>query len=414
MTAIAAITLALIGGLWGQAGNSVSAATTTVNVGERDGRPGDDGDEFSPNSITITEGDTVHWQWFDGTHNVTPYDPADFTGTSTNHFSGSGDFYEVTFNTAGTVWYYCTLRAEPNDIDTNENGVFDAGDDPEFGKMIGRIDILPAPSDTTPPATSSVAASPNPTDGASSITLTATVDDSSTGNSNIAAAEYFIDTDPGQGLGTAMSASDTTFDSATENVTASVDVSSLADGTYTLYVRGQDSEGNWGATDSVVLTVSPVPAGAESATITIAGGTLALATNPIDFGAISLTGVDQTVDTQPAAWTAVDGRGSGAGWNVTLTSTDFTATGGTITVDNFKMKLDDANIVTVGGNTAPTSQVTGYQPLSTGTPLKLLSAGVGVGMGTYDFTPDARLIVPADSAPGDYEAFITVSINSGP
>ncbi|KKK69509.1 hypothetical protein LCGC14_2933320, partial [marine sediment metagenome] len=379
---------------------------TNVNVGERDGRPGDSDDEFNPNSITITEGDTVHWQWFDGTHNVTPYDPADFAGTSTNHFNGSGDVYDVTFNTAGTVWYYCTLRAEPRDIDTNENGVFDAGDDPVFGKMIGRIDILPAPSDTTPPATSSVAASPNPTDGASNVTLTATVDDSSTGGSSVQAAEYFIDSVGVDGTGTAMAASDGSFDGVTENVTASVDASALPEGDYTLFVHGQDSEGNWGGTDSVVLTVSALPAGVELAIITILGGSLSVGTNPVAFGLVSLSGADLTVDTQPSAWYVSDARGSGAGWNVTLTSTDFTSAGGTITVGNFKMKLDDANIVTVGGNTAPTSQVTGYQPLSTSTPLKLLSAGVGVGMGTYDFTPDARLIVPAESAPGDYEAFM--------
>ena len=409
-----AVAVALIAGLWGHADNGASAATTTVNVGERDGRPGDDGDEFSPNSITITEGDTVHWQWFDGTHNVTPFDPADFTGTSTNHFSGSGDVYDVTFNTAGTVWYYCTLRAEPNDIDTNENGVFDAGDDPEFGKMIGRIDILPAPSDTTPPATSSVAASPNPTDGASGVTLTATVDDSSTGGSSVQAAEYFIDSVGVDGTGTAMAASDGSFDGVTENVTASVDVSALPEGDYTLFVHGQDSEGNWGGTDSVVLTVSALPAGVELAIITILGGSLSVSTNPVAFGSVFLSGADLTVDTQPSPWSATDARGLGDGWRITLTSTDFTSAGGTIAVDNFKMKLDDANVVTVGGNTVPTSQVTSYQPLDSATPLTLLSAAVDAGMGTYDFTPDARLIVPAESAPGDYEAFITVSINSGP
>jgi hypothetical protein len=114
------------------------------------------------------------------------------------------------------------------------------------------------------------------------------------------------------------------------------------------------------------------------------------------------------------AWTGTDATGAGAGWNVTLTSTDFTSAGGTIAVDNFKMTLDDANVVTVSGNTAPTSQVTSYQPLNSITPLTLLSAALGAGMGTYDFTPDARLIVPAESSPGAYEAFMTVSINSGP
>lgn len=162
--------------------------------------------------------------------------------------------------------------------------------------------------------------------------------------------------------------------------------------------------------------MTAVPAGAESATVSILGGGLSLTTSPIAFGTISLTGLDQTVDTQPAPpWTATDARGDDtAGWNVTVASTDFTSVGGTITVDNFKIQLLDANVVTVAGNTAPTSQVTSYQPLSDVAPLALVSAAAGNGMGTYDFTPDARLIVPAESAPGDYEAFMTVSINSGP
>jgi len=111
-----------------------------------------------------------------------------------------------------------------------------------------------------------------------------------------------------------------------------------------------------------------------------------------------LTGLEQTIDTQPSPWTAADASGAGAGWNVTVSSTDFTSAGGTITVDNSKLQLLDANVSTVSGRS----------------PLAVLSAAVGNGMGTYDFTPDMRQIVPADASPGSYEAFLTVSINSGP
>jgi hypothetical protein len=211
-----------------------------------------------------------------------------------------------------------------------------------------------------------------------------------------------------------MSASDGTFDADTESVTANVDVTALSLGNHTLYVHGVDGTGNWGATDSVVVDVTAPPAGSESAIITLLGGSLSVTTNPIAFGSVSLSGADLTVDTQPPAWSATDARGLGAGWRVTLTSTDYTSAGGTVTADNFKMKLDDANVVTVGGNTAPTSQATSYQPLDSATPLTLLSAAVDAGLGTYDFTPDGRLIVPAETTPGDYEAFMTVSIISGP
>jgi plastocyanin len=410
-SAIAAIVLALIVG-FSQWGSGVSAATTIVMVGQDSGGGVDD--LFNADQITITEGDTVQWDYFAGTHNVTPFDPADFTATSITHFNAPGTTYSATLNTAKTVWYYCTLHASPSDMDTNTDGVVDGLDTPDFTAMIGSIDVQPAVTDTTGPLTSSVGASPDPTNGAASVTLTATVDDTTTGGSSILTAEYFVDVLGANGTGTAMAASDGTFDGVSENVTASVDVSALSLGSHNLFVQGQDSALNWGGADVVAFEVTAVPAGAESATITVQGGTLSVSTNPIDFGTIALSGLDQTVDTQPAAWTGTDGRGNAAGWNVTLTSTDYTAAGGTITVDNFKMKLDDINVITVSGNTAPTSQATSYQPLDNVTPLTLLSAAAGAGMGTYDFTPDGRLIVPAESAPGDYEAFMTVSINSGP
>jgi plastocyanin len=410
--ALALVIVATLGAIfWAQSDNAL-AATTIVLVGQRS--DGNSANEFNANTVGITEGDTIQWDYFSGTHNVTPAFGTEPPATSITHFSGAGTTYSWTFNTAGTYWYYCTLHAAPEDIDTNGDGVVNGSDSPDFGKMIGRVDVSPAVVDTTGPAVSGTAVTPIPTNGAAGVTLTATADDTATGGSSIAAAEYFIDTLGAAGTGTAMSASDGSFNSATEGVTANVGVSALALGTHNIYVRARDSAGNWGGADLGSFDVTSVPAGAESATVTIQGGTLSVATTPVAFGTISLSGVDQTVDTQPTPWNATDARGSGAGWNVTLTSTSFSSAGGTITVDNFKMKLDDVNIATISGNTPPTSQATTYQPLDSVTPLKLIAAAATTGMGSYDFTPDTRLVVPAESAPGAYEAFMTVSINSGP
>jgi thermitase len=119
----------------------------------------------------------------------------------------------------------------------------------------------PPPPDTTGPVTSGVAASPNPTAGAASVTLTATISDVSTGGSDIAGAEYFIDTIGANGSGTLMSASDGAFDSPTEGVTATIDVSGLSVGDYTLYVHGQDANGYWGGTSSTQLNITEAPTG---------------------------------------------------------------------------------------------------------------------------------------------------------
>lgn len=269
----------------------------------------------------------------------------------------------------------------------------------------------PAPPDTTGPVTSNVAAAGG---GGGLVTLTANVSDAAAGNSNIAAAEYFIDTLGANGAGTLMSAVDGAFNSPVENVTASVDMSAQPAGNHTLYVHGRDAAGNWGAAGSVVVTVTTGGGSAVQATITLIAGTLSVNTYPIAFPGVTLNGLDQTVDTSPTPWRAIDARGTGAGWNFTMTSGDFSAPGGTIPVANFKVQQLQSRVTVNSGNTAPVTQVGSYQALSNPIPLKLLSAAAGTGMGSYDFTPDFRLTVPASMTPGEYRASLVVSVNSGP
>jgi len=93
--------------------------------------------------------------------------------------------------------------------------------------------------DTIGPVTSAVAHTAG--------TLSATIDDTTTGGSNVTAAEYYIDTVVA-GTGTAMGG---TFGTASVNVTATVAAPS---GQHIIYVRGQDSAGNWGVFSSVLVT----------------------------------------------------------------------------------------------------------------------------------------------------------------
>ena len=113
--------------------------------------------------------------------------------------------------------------------------------------------------DTTGPVTSSTAVNQTPTSSAPTVTATET-----DALSNVSAAEYFIDAAGANGTGTAMSASDASFDSGTENVTATLtgaQFTALSQGTHTIYVHGKDQLGNWGATDSISFvkdTIGPV------------------------------------------------------------------------------------------------------------------------------------------------------------
>ena len=117
-----------------------------------------------------------------------------------------------------------------------------------------------AVADTVGPVTSGVLADPNPTSGTNLVTLTASINDFTTGSSNIAEAEYFVDTVGADGDGISMNPSDSAFDSPAEDVTADIDVSVLSAGNHILYVHGKDAADNWGATESVILEVTGAPA----------------------------------------------------------------------------------------------------------------------------------------------------------
>jgi flagellar hook assembly protein FlgD len=72
----------------------------------------------------------------------------------------------------------------------------------------------------------------------------------------VVAAEYFIDSVGTDGTGQPMNAADGTFDSVTENVVATVDVTGLSIGQHQVYVHGKDSDGNWGPTASTTISVT--------------------------------------------------------------------------------------------------------------------------------------------------------------
>ncbi|MFH1146224.1 MAG: dockerin type I domain-containing protein [Pseudomonadota bacterium] len=98
-------------------------------------------------------------------------------------------------------------------------------------------------------------------EGTLAINIGASIDDRESGNSIVRKGEFFMDTDPGVGKGTPMDTFDGGFDESTEDVFAGLDVSSWTQGsTHTIGIRGQDAPGNWGATQSITLSVVvPVP-----------------------------------------------------------------------------------------------------------------------------------------------------------
>ncbi len=128
---------------------------------------------------------------------------------------------------------------------------------PTPGGLIAKLQVGGLGADSQPPVVSGLSASPNPTAGASTVNLSGLTSDVATGCSPILGAEYWIgSTDPGPGNATPMNAVDGAFDSAEELIQATVDVSGLTNGLYTVWARAQDATG-WGPAASVQLQVGP-------------------------------------------------------------------------------------------------------------------------------------------------------------
>jgi len=92
--------------------------------------------------------------------------------------------------------------------------------------------------------------------GSSSVSITAIVMDALTGGGNIQSAQCFVDAEPDPGAGDPMNPADGTFDSPQEDVSLELDASSWTEGEeHVVHVAGQDVVGNWGAPQSLVITV---------------------------------------------------------------------------------------------------------------------------------------------------------------
>jgi hypothetical protein len=130
-----------------------------------------------------------------------------------------------------------------------------------------------------------------------------------------------------------------------------------------------------------------------------------------------LNGSDQTVSTN-AILTPDDETSSGAGWNITGTSTTFTNVGG-------KTLPTTATVVTAGSGSAgsgncsvPSNSLTYPISLPAGatapTAVKLYNAAVNSGEGPSNVTLTFQLSVPGNAYNGSYSSTWTFTIASGP
>ena len=172
-----------------------------------------------------------------------------------------------------------------------------------------------------------------------------------------------------------------------------------------------------------LLALSTFSVVAGTGSVDLIGGSLSVTTYDVVMGSVTLDGTNQVAvsDAVSNNWIATDATGSGNGWNLTITATNFSDGGGQeidISKPNteFKMQLTDANVGVISGNTKPVTQVAALTPISNATPLKFLVASPGTGMGSYAIHPNFALEIPADLqiGAGGYTSTITVTAVSGP
>jgi hypothetical protein len=172
----------------------------------------------------------------------------------------------------------------------------------------------------------------------------------------------------------------------------------------------------------LLATAAPATALAASATVTgtISAGTLSIATSATPSFSVTLDGTDKT-GSYTVPTTVTDATGSGAGWNLTITSTQFTTGGGTPkTLSTTASSLTGVTSSCVGGSTCtnPTNGV-GYPvavPAGSTPPtaVKYFNAALNTGQGQFTNTPSISVSVPANTYVGTYSSTLTLAAVSGP
>jgi hypothetical protein len=172
----------------------------------------------------------------------------------------------------------------------------------------------------------------------------------------------------------------------------------------------------------IALTVAAVAvAGNVTATATVTpgnGGNLSLSLPSNPSIASTLDGTDQSAS-YSLALGLNDVRGSGAGWNLTVTSTSFSDGAGHTLAANSSSLTGATSACLAGGScTAPTNAVS-YPltvPAAATAPaaVKLFDSAANTGMGRFTVTPSVSVAVPGNAYAGAYTSTVTIAAVSGP
>ena len=147
-----------------------------------------------------------------------------------------------------------------------------------------------------------------------------------------------------------------------------------------------------------------------TATITgTAGISLSMPSNP--GVSTTLDGTDQTLSYSPVLG-VVDARGTGAGWNLTVSATALTDGAS----HNLAQNLTAVSSACHSGSTCTnaTNSVNTYPISLSTTATKFFNSATNAGMGKVDVTPTVQVPVPGNAFAGTYTSTLTIASVSGP
>lgn len=136
----------------------------------------------------------------------------------------------------------------------------------------------------------------------------------------------------------------------------------------------------------------------------------------LSWPSTALTGRDQAITT-PLTLSPDDETGSGAGWNLTATSTTFTSGARTLPTTAAQISAGSASSAS-GTCSVPVNQIAYPVTIPAGTTqpaaVKVFNASSGTGAGPATVALTAKLNVPGNTRSGTYTSTWTLTLASGP
>jgi len=169
---------------------------------------------------------------------------------------------------------------------------------------------------------------------------------------------------------------------------------------------------------TAVIVYASGPSSNTNVAVTIRGGNLTLSNSTNQVSLNVSKKVNLINYSLPIMVT--DARGSGSGWNLTITSTTFVTS-------NSKDKLPTNASQIIGVTLGCSANFTCTKPVNSISyplgvpagdkappPMKFFNAAVNSGLGGFNLTTMVQVNIPANAKPGTYTSTVILSVVAGP